>query len=80
MHWKSTVNKKEYLFTHWNFFLFRYENNIHVYKIEAQIQSKKRIKIKKTISLKLIFFLSLLNIFSHKLSHDDPINWSVIDV
>lgn len=58
MHWKSTVNEKEYLcnriFTHWNFFLFRYENNI--YKIEAQIQSKKRIKIKKTISLKLIFF------------------------
>lgn len=67
MHWKSTVNKKEYLcnriFTHWNFFLFRYENNI--YKIEAQIQSKKRIKIKKTISLKLIFFFVLTeHIFS----------------
>lgn len=77
MHWKSTVNKTEYqcnkIFTNWNFFLFRYENNI--YKIEAQIQSKKRIKIKKNNFLKIIFFfLSLLNIFYHKLSNDDPIN------
>lgn len=68
MHWKSTVNKTEYqcnkIFTNWNFFLFRYENNI--YKIEAQIQSKKRIKIKKNNFLKinLFFFVLTEHIFS----------------